>query len=85
MVTVPAWLAILLGSLGVLAILDWLFVPAVRWWLHRPVGRTIDDINQQLKFRIPPFKFAPRRMLIAQLMCDPDVLKVVKDGSQGAR
>jgi len=30
MVTVPAWLAILLGSLGVLAILDWLFVPAVR-------------------------------------------------------
>jgi glycerol-3-phosphate O-acyltransferase len=79
MVTVPAWLAILLGSLGVLAILDWLFVPAVRWWLHRPVGRTIDDINQQLKFRIPPFKLAPRRMLIAQLMCDPDVLKVVKD------
>ena len=79
MVTVPAWLAILLGSLGFLALLDWLFLPAVRWWLHRPVSRTIDDVNRQLKFRIPPFKLAPRRMLIAQLMCDPDVLKAVED------
>jgi glycerol-3-phosphate O-acyltransferase len=79
MVTVPVWLAVLLGSLGALAIIDRLFLPVIRWWLHRPVSRTVDDINQRLKFRIPPFKLAPRRTLIAQLMCDPDVLKAVED------
>jgi glycerol-3-phosphate O-acyltransferase len=79
MVTMPVWLAILLGSFGALAIIDRLFLPLVRWWLHRPVSRTIEDINQRLKFRIPPFKLAPRRALIAQLMCDPDVLEAVED------
>jgi glycerol-3-phosphate O-acyltransferase len=79
MVTIPVWLAILLGSLGAFAIIDRLFLPLVRWWLHRPVSRTIDDIGQRLKLRIPRFKLAPRRVVIAQLMCDPDVLKAVKD------
>jgi glycerol-3-phosphate O-acyltransferase len=79
MVTVPVWFAILLGSLGAVAIIGRLFFPAVRWWLHRPVRRTIDDISQRVKFNIPPFKLAPRRVLIAQLMCDPDVLKAVED------
>jgi glycerol-3-phosphate O-acyltransferase len=82
MVTVPVWLAILLGSLGAVAIIDRLFFPAVRWWLHRPVSRTIDDISQRLKFNIPPFKLAPRRVLIAQLMSDPDVLKAVEDEAE---
>ena len=75
----PGWLAILLSSLGAVAIIDRLFLPAVRWWLHRPVSRTMDDISQRLKLRIPPFKLARRRALIAQLMCDPEVLKAVED------
>jgi glycerol-3-phosphate O-acyltransferase len=80
MVTVPIWLAILLGSLGAIVVIDRLFLPAVRWWLHRPVSRAIDDdSNQRLNLRIPPFKIAPRRVLIAQLMCDPDVLRAVED------
>jgi glycerol-3-phosphate O-acyltransferase len=79
MATVPVWFAILLGSLGAVAIIDRLLFPAVRWWLHRPVSRTIDDINERLKFSIPPFKLAPRRVLIAQLMCDPDVLEAVEN------
>jgi glycerol-3-phosphate O-acyltransferase len=79
MVTLPVWLLILVGSLGAVAIIDRLFLPAVRWWLHRPIDRTMDDINQRLKLRIPPFKLARRRLLIAQLMCDPEVLKAVDD------
>jgi glycerol-3-phosphate O-acyltransferase len=79
MVTVPDWFAILLGSLGAVAIIDRLLLPAVRWWLHRPVSRTMDDINHRLKLRFPPSKFARRRVLIAQLMCDAEVVKAVED------
>ena len=79
MLTVPVWLAILLGSLGASVIIIRLFLPAVRWWLHRPVSRTIDDINPPIKFPISPFRLTPRRLLIAQLVSDPEVLKAVED------
>jgi glycerol-3-phosphate O-acyltransferase len=60
-VTIPLWLAVLLGALAAVALIDRLFAPAVRWWLRRRVNRAIDELNQRLKLTIPPFKLARRR------------------------
>ena len=78
-VTVPLWLAVLLGALAAIALIDRLFAPAVRWWLRRRVNRAIDELNQRLKLTIPPFKLARRRQLIEQLMFDPEVLNAVEE------
>src|SRR5262245_6068079 len=78
-ITIPLWLAVLLGALAVVALIDRLFAPAVRWWARRRVNRAIDELNQRLKLTIPPFKLAQRRQLIEQLMFDPEVLKAVED------
>jgi glycerol-3-phosphate O-acyltransferase len=78
-VTIPLWLVLLVGLLAAVALVDRLFAPAFRWWLRRRVNRAIDELNQRLKLRIPPFKLARRRQLIEQLMFDPEVLKAVED------
>src|SRR5215813_9671328 len=76
-VAVPLWLAVVLGVLAAIALIDRLFAPALRWWLRRRVNRAIDELNRRLKLTIPPFKLARRRQLIEQLMFDPEVLKAV--------
>jgi len=59
-VTVPVWLAIIVGVLAIIASIDRLFAPALRWWLRRRVNRAIDQLNRRLKVAIPPFKLARR-------------------------
>jgi glycerol-3-phosphate O-acyltransferase len=76
-VTVPLWLAVSLGVLAAVALIDRLFAPALRWWVRRRLNRAIDQLNRRLKLTIPPFKLARRRQLIEQLMFDPEVLKAV--------
>ncbi|KAB2916091.1 MAG: glycerol-3-phosphate acyltransferase [Hyphomicrobiaceae bacterium] len=78
-VTVPLWVAVVLGALALIALVDRLFAPAFGWWMRRRVNRAIDELNQRLKLKIPPFKLARRRQLIEQLMFDPDVLKAVEE------
>ena len=78
-VTIPLWLALLAGALAVVALIDRLFAPALGWWMRRRVNRAIDELNQRLKLKIPPFKLARRRQLIEQLMFDPEVPKAVED------
>src|SRR5215475_496788 len=65
--------------LAVVALIDRLFGPALGWWLRRRANRAIDELNQRLRLKIPPFKLARRRQLIEQLMFDPEVLKAVED------
>ena len=78
-VTVPLWAAIAVGLLAVVALIDRLFGPALGWWLRRRANRAIDELNQRLSLKIPPFKLARRRKLIEQLLFDPEVLKAVED------
>jgi len=78
-VTIPLWLAVALACLAVIALIDRLFAPALRWWVRRRVNRAIDELNQRLKLKIPPFKLARRRQLIEQLMFDPQVLQAVEE------
>ena len=76
-VAMPLWLAVILGVLAAIALVDRVFAPALRWWLRRRVNRAIEELNRRLKLTIPPFKLARRRQLIEQLMFDPEVLKAV--------
>ncbi len=78
-VTIPLWLAIAAAILALIALIDRLFSPALGWWLRRRANRAIDELNQRLRLKIPPFKLARRRQLIEQLMFDPEVLKAVED------
>src|SRR5262245_65441608 len=78
-VTIPLWVALALGGLAAIALIDRLFGPAVGWWLRRRANRAIDELNQRLRLKIPPFKLARRRQLIEQLLFDPEVLKAVDD------
>lgn len=78
-VTVPLWVAIAVAVLALIALIDRLFSPALGWWLRRRANRAIDELNQRLRLKIPPFKLARRRQLIEQLLFDPDVLKAVED------
>jgi len=78
-VTIPLWLAVGLAILALIALIDRFFGPAIGWWLRRRANRAIDELNQRLRLKIPPFKLARRRQLIEQLMFDPEVLKAVED------
>jgi glycerol-3-phosphate O-acyltransferase len=78
-VTVPVWLAIAVAILAAIALIDRLFSPALGWWLRRRANRAIDELNQRLRLKIPPFKLARRSQLIEQLLFDPEVLKAVED------
>jgi glycerol-3-phosphate O-acyltransferase len=78
-VTVPVWVAVAVGVLAAIALIDRLFSPALGWWLRRRANRAIDELNQRLRLKIPPFKLARRRQLIEQLLFDPEVLKAVEE------
>ena len=78
-ITLPLWLAVAVAILALVALIDRLFSPALGWWLRRRANRAIDELNQRLRLKIPPFKLARRRQLIEQLLFDPEVLKAVED------
>jgi glycerol-3-phosphate O-acyltransferase len=77
-IQVPVWLAVAAGLLAAVALVDRLFAPAIGWWLRRRVNRAIDELNQRLQLKIPPFKVARRQRLIEQLLFDPEVLRAVE-------
>ena len=72
-VSLPVWLAVLLGILAAWAALDRLLIPSVRWVLRRRVNRVLDEINTRLKIRIAPFELTKRDVLIDRLLYDPQV------------
>ena len=77
-ITLPLWLAIVIGVLALWAALDRLLIPGVRWMLRRRVNRVIDELNERLQLRIQPFKLTKRQVLIDRLMFDPEVLEAVE-------
>jgi glycerol-3-phosphate O-acyltransferase len=72
-VTLPFWLAIVVGLLALWSVLDRLLIPSARWFLRRRVNRVLEEINTRLKIRIPPFKLTKREVLIDRLQYDPAV------------
>src|SRR2546430_15777552 len=73
MVSLPIWLAVLLGALALWAFVGHLVVPGARWVLRRRINRVLEEIDTRLKIRIAPFKLTKREVLIARLVDDPEV------------
>jgi glycerol-3-phosphate O-acyltransferase len=76
-VTLPLWLVVFVGVLAILAALDRLLLPGVRWLMRRRLNRAIEELNTRLKLRIQPLKLAKRQALIDQLIFDPEVLDAI--------
>jgi glycerol-3-phosphate O-acyltransferase len=72
-VTLPLWLYAVLLALAVLAVLDWLLVPGVRWYMRRKMDRVIREIGVRLNIDIPQFKLTRRQVLIDRLFHDARV------------
>jgi glycerol-3-phosphate O-acyltransferase len=73
-VAVPLWAFALLLALAMLAALEWLLLPSVRWYFRRKVRGVIDEISVRLNIDIPQFKLTRRQALIDRLLLDPKVL-----------
>jgi len=81
-VTLSIWTFILLLSIAVLAILDRIFIPSVRWFFQRKINRVIDEINTHLDIEIRPFQLTKRRVLIDRLAYDPKVIRAIQTYAQ---
>lgn len=78
-VELPLWLVIGAGLLAVIAFIDRLLTPAVRWYFRRRVNRAIDELNTRLKLKIRPFGLTRRQVLIDRLANDPEVIRAAED------
>jgi glycerol-3-phosphate O-acyltransferase len=73
-VALPLWAFGLLLALAVLAALEWLLLPSVRWYFRRKVRGVISEISVRLNIDIPQFKLTRRQTLIDRLLLDPKVM-----------
>ncbi len=60
-ITLPLWVFIVLAALALLAALEWLLLPGVRWYFRRKVRGVIDEISVRLNIDIPQFKLTRAR------------------------
>lgn len=74
----PIWLVVLAGLLALIAALDKLLIPGLRWLLRRRVNRAIEEVNRRLRLKIQPFKLTKRSVLIDRLIYDPEVMETVE-------
>ena len=78
-VSIPVWLVIILSGLALLAILDRLLVPGVRWFLRQRTNRVIDRLNTRLRIQIPPFKITKREVLVERVVYHPRVMEAADE------
>ncbi|MFC1627946.1 glycerol-3-phosphate acyltransferase, partial [Gemmatimonadota bacterium] len=55
-ISLPLWIVIILVVLAILAVVDHLLFPGVRWFVRRRVNRVVDELNNRLRLKIKPFK-----------------------------
>src|SRR5438128_1004745 len=80
-VSLPLWVVVVMAILAVLAALDRILIPSVRWALRRRANRAIEELNTKLKLRIQPFKLTKRQVLTDRLVFDPEVLRAAEEYS----
>jgi glycerol-3-phosphate O-acyltransferase len=72
-ITLPLWLAIVIGALAAWALLDRLLMPSMRWWIKSRANRVFDEVGRRLKIGIRPFQQVKRQALIDRLIFDDKV------------
>ena len=78
-VNLPIWLFALLVFFAVIALMDRVLAPSVRWFFRRRVNTAIDELNTRLDTRIQPFKLTRKQTLVDQLMYDQEVVRAAEE------
>jgi glycerol-3-phosphate O-acyltransferase len=78
MVELPLWIVVLGTVFAVVALIDRVVGPSVRWFFRKRFYRAVDEINERLQLKIQPFKLTERRVLIERLVHDPQVQEAVE-------
>lgn len=78
-ITIPFWVLVLLIFLAVIALLDRVLAPSVRWFFRRRLNTAIDELNTRLDTRIQPFKLTRKQTLVDQLMYDQEVVQMAEE------
>jgi glycerol-3-phosphate O-acyltransferase len=78
-ISVPLWLFLLIAGLALLALLDRLLLPGVRWFLRQRTNRVIDRLNTRLRIQIPPFKITKREVLVERVVYHPRVMEAADE------
>ncbi|HVH14023.1 MAG TPA: hypothetical protein VM759_13265, partial [Longimicrobium sp.] len=76
-VILPVWLVVVLSGLAVVAVLDRLMVPGVRWFIRQRTLRVLEEVNRALPIEIQPFRLARRQVMVDRLMSDARVVQAV--------
>lgn len=77
-VTLPLWLAMVLGALALWALLERLLVPSVRWVIRQRANRVLDQVRRRLRIQVRPFQQTKRQVLVDRLLYSPRVLEAVE-------
>ena len=72
-VTLPMWLAVLVGILAAWALYDRIMMPPVRWFLRSRASRVLEEVGARLSIEIRPFQQTRRQVLIDILTYDSKV------------
>ncbi len=78
-VEMPLWLVVLIAVLALIAALDKIMIPSVRWYFRRRLERAVNRLNQRLERPIQPFKLARRYDMIQRLIYDPQVGQAIAE------
>ncbi len=78
MVSVPTWLAVLIGVLAAWAAYDKLLMPALRWFMAGRTNVVLDEVSTRLRISVRPFQRTRRQILIHRLLGDPKVQAAVE-------
>ena len=81
-VVLPWWVFLLLVAVTVLALLDRIFLPSVRWFIRRRVNRAIDEVGTRLRISLRPFQLTKRQVLLDRLIYDAQVIEVMQAYAQ---
>ena len=73
MISVPLWLAILVGVLAAWAAYEHVVLPALHWMVTHPADQVLEDVSTRLRIGIRPFQRTRRQALIHRLVGDPRV------------
>ncbi len=72
-ITLPLWLALVIGVLAAWALLDRVLMPSARWFVRSRANRVLDEVGRRLKIGIRPFQQVKRQALIDRLIFDDKV------------
>src|SRR5436189_5587942 len=77
-IELPVWLVGILVALALVAVLDRLLIPSVRFFLRRRLNEAIAELNSRLQLRIQPFQLTRRQTLVDRLMFDPELVRAAE-------